>query len=406
MGDPQRLGFGEFVEDVRAVIVSPGRRFPVIHERGVLWGSLFLLIAPPYFGFAFLSGVYFDRDPFPGYAFLVPAIASLIISCGKVFCIHLVARLLEGKGRYFAATGKLRALFVLFGYTGVPSIIALLLALALLILVPGQLGYLLRNLHTVFVSGLIAIGIGLFIWNLILAVLALRSVYPMRDIKIVIAVILGPVLFAAPSMSLHLLVGSAEVDTAYLAPVLNERMMRLFAADPSSPEARPARMDVHVDRLVYRYKQPARFDLAIFYPWQDPSVKEGQKQGKIVIGQVSVGVAERKDRAVGRIIGLPGEQVEIVQGRLIINGQPWVEPYLAPEWRSSASFPATTLGPSQYLILPEDRRLLDSGYTDIVVSRDRIAGRMTINRYPLGWWLLRPTAFMKGHPEGQASTRQ
>ena len=405
MEDPHRLSFGEFLQDVRGVIASPGRRFSVIHERGALWGSLFLLLAPSYFGLSHLGGVYFEREPFPGYVFLVPAAAAFLTSFAKIYSIHIVARLFEGKGRYFAATGRLRDLFAVIGYTGVPAIIALCLGLLLFFLLPGQLGYLLRNFHVVVVSILIAIGIGLFIWNLILSVLALRNVYPMRDFKIFIAVILGPALLLPAVISLHQLVGQAEVDTAYLAPELNTQMMRLFAVDPSSPESRPSRIDVYVDRLAYRYRQPARFDFAVFDPVQELPGKEGKKQGGVIIGDTGASAGEKKIRAAGRILGLPGERVEMVQGKLSIDGRPWHEPYVASEWRSSSSFPARTLGAAEYLVLPSDRRLLAAGYSDIIVSRERVVGRMVANKWPLMWLFYRPTVFMKGYPEFEARAR-
>ncbi len=404
MEDKRKLGFGEFLEDLRDVIVAPGHRFPVIHERGVLWGSLLLLIAPNYFGFAFFGGLYFDREPFPGYSLLAPAVAAGLSVYVKIFCIHLVARLFEGKGRYFAATGRLRDLFAVIGYADLPSIIALLLALFVFTVVPGEVGYLFHHSHTIAMIIFISVGITLFVWNLILAVLALRSVYPMRDLKSVAAVILGPALFALPAMSLHLLVGEATVDMAYLAPDLNEKLVRLFAPDPSSQEARPARIDVHVDRLAYKFGQPERFDLAIFDPEHALPGKGAQKQGGVAVGRVGVISGEKKDRAAGRVIGLPGERIEIVQGKLYINGQQWVEPYIAPPWRSGASLASRNLGPSQFLILPDDRHLLESDYTDAVVSRGAIAGRMCITKYPLGWWLFQPTVFLKGHPATTAAT--
>ncbi len=403
MEDERELSFGEFLDDIRSIIVSPGRRFPVIHERGALWGSLFLLIAPGYFAFSYLGGIYFDREPFPGYSLLIPAVAAGLSAYVKIFCIHLVARLFEGKGRYFAATGRLRDLFVVIGYADVPSIIALLLAFSVFTVIPGQVGYLFHHSHTLAMIAFISLGIALFVWNLILAVLALRSVYPMRDIKIVAAVILGSALFALPALSLHLVVGEASVDMAYLAPDLNENLLRLFAPDPSQ-ESRPARIDVHVDRLAYKFKQPKRFDLAIFDPEHTLPGKGAQKQGGVVVGRVGVISGEKKDKAAGRIIGLPGERIEIVQGKLYINGQLWVEPYIAPQWESTASLALRTLAPAQFLILPDDRHLLGSGYSDVVVNRDAIAGRMCITKYPLGWWLFQPTVFLKGHPALSAAT--
>ena len=182
-------------------------------------------------------------------------------------------------------------------------------------------------------------------------------------------------------------------------------MMRLFAVDPSSAEPRPSRIDLYVDRLAYRSKQPARFDFAIFEPVQELPGKEGKKQGEITIGKTGASAGEKRERAVGRILGLPGERVEMIQGKVSIDGRPWREPYITSEWSSSASFPARTLGPAEYLVLPSNRKLLAAGYSDIFIGRERIAGRMVANKWPLMWLFFRPTVFMKGSPVPEAEAR-
>jgi hypothetical protein len=405
MDDQRELSLGEFLQDIRGVVVTPRRRFSIIHERGALWGSLLLLVAPAYVSYSFLSGVYFDRDPFPGYAFLIPAIVAALFAGLKAFCLHLVARLLEGKGRYRAATGGFRDLAAALGYTTIPSIIAMLLATTVFLAVPERLGYLFRNFHAATVSVFVAIGSALFVWNIILMVLALRNIYPMRDLKIVAAVVLGHVLFGIPEMGLNLVVGPGGTDAAYMRPVLNERLMRMFVIEPAEEETRRAHVDLHVDRLAYRFRPPKRFDFAIFRPEQALPSPDAPKREQILVGGAGAPLQKDKFKAVGRIVGLPGERVEIAGGRLIINGQPWIEDHLAAEWRGTASLPTRVLGPSEYLILPEDRRLLDSGYSDIVISRARIDGRMGRNKYPLGWWLFRPTVFLGGRPEASSGPR-
>ena len=44
------------------------------------------------------------------------------------------------------------------------------------------------------------------------------------------------------------------------------------------------------------------------------------------------------DEVVGRIVGLPGEKVELGEGKLAVNGQSVQEPYLLPEYQASLSY--------------------------------------------------------------------
>ena len=154
-----------------------------------------------------------------------------------------------------------------------------------------------------------------------------------------------------------------------------------------------------MDRLAYRLRDPEYFELVVF------SVAQRKRQGNAGQGSVLVGTDagmsarwEDGDYVVGRIVGLPGDAVELVNGNLRINGQSWDERYLVPEYRSNASLPLKTLGPAEYFILPENRTLLAELQQALVVKRDRILGREMLGKWPLGWWAFRPTVFLQPQP--------
>ena len=101
---------------------------------------------------------------------------------------------------------------------------------------------------------------------------------------------------------------------------------------------------------------------------------------------------------MGRVVGRPGDSVELVKGKLVVNKQPWDERYLLPAFRSDADLPLIALGPSQYCVLPENRHLIDSMRDELVVERNQILGREIIARWPLGWWSLQPNIFLQPQP--------
>ncbi len=396
MGNTGRLSAREFLDDIRLTVTSPANRFPVIQERGALWGSLLLLIGPEYFAFAWWSGVFFDWDPFPGYSFIVPLLPAAAVTLLKVFGVHLVARLLEGRGRYTRATGRFRNLLVVFGYAGIPQIMVVTLGLFLFAFVPVSLGSAFLNLRVIVISLMVGLSIGIFIWHLILMVLALRTVYQMRDYKSVIAVIGGPLLVAVPTMSLMLVAGDASVDLAQVKPILAERLLNFMTAEETEqPDAKPKFM-LRVDWIAYRFKEPQRFDL-VLYTRKPPGAShpEGKRSG-LTIGLRSIWMSRLKgDEALGRIVGLPGDRVELSGGKVSVNGQPLQEPYLLPEYQASFSYGPTVLGASDYLILPEDRRLAAAKTDTLTVPRDRILGRAVVRKWPVGWFWYRSTAFAR-----------
>jgi hypothetical protein len=400
MGQGKKLSFLEFLRDIRRVITSPARRFALIKERGAAWGSIALLVGPAYFGFQYMGGIFFSRDPFPGYSLLPPLVVATGAVFLKLFCIHVVARMFRPRGSAEQGQGTFSGLMVVFGYTGVPGLLVLLLALILYLVVPQEMGYLMRNAKAVTLSVMVSLGIVFFIWNLILIVLALRTVYPIRDFKIVISFVLGSILMAVPAFATFWIVAPARVDLQYVQPILAKQFQRFVASDPTSTQSPSAKIDLHVDRLAYHLRAPKRSELVVFAP-RLPQNRPSRRRASILFGSNSIFSWDEEGCVVGRIVGLPGDAVELVQGNLRINGENWDEPFLAPEYRSNASLPLKVLTSSEYLILPENRALLPGMQDELVMPKDRILGRLTLNRWPLGWWVLNPGAFLDARPRQQ-----
>ena len=170
MHNAAKLGFGEFLADIKFTVTSPAKRFAVIHERGALWGSLLLLVAPLYLSLSWCGGIYFDRDPFPGYSFLLPVAAGAALAFIRIFLIHLFARLFKGRQDSALQRGGFWELTTLFGYAGLPDVLLMLVALTLFLLIPEQLSALFRDHEPIAVSILVAFGIACFVWHLILMV--------------------------------------------------------------------------------------------------------------------------------------------------------------------------------------------------------------------------------------------
>ncbi len=395
-----KLSFGEFLRDIHLVVTSPAHRFAVIQERGASWGSMVLMVVPTYLALNFVGGIYFARDPFPGYSFIPPLIAAAVSVFLKLYLIHICALLFRGRRHDGGRHDAFSALKVVFGYTSVPALLALLLASAIFLLIPPEIGHLLLNVKAVAMSVMVAVIVALFIWNLILVVLALRTVYSMRDIMIVVSFILGSALMVVPAVAASWIVATPRVDIAYVQPILSGRILRFLASDPTSTISTNTKIGIHVDRLAYRLRAPERFELVAFARSQDAKGNRGN--GAVIVeggaGVHSLFSWDDGESAVGRIVGLPGDTIEVVNGNLRIDGQAWDERYLAQEYRSYSSLPLKSLGPSEYFVLPENRNLIDQLKNDLVVDRDRISGREILSRWPLGWWTFRPAVFLQPQP--------
>lgn len=103
-----------------------------------------------------------------------------------------------------------------------------------------------------------------------------------------------------------------------------------------------------LDRRAYRHRNPAREDLVI--------------------------VRNREGRMVKRVVGLPGETVEVRRSLLYINGAPaWTEHPVLPGYLDIGR---GRLGPGRYAVLGDNRSLSPEETVHAVVGSDAILGRV------------------------------
>ena len=101
-----------------------------------------------------------------------------------------------------------------------------------------------------------------------------------------------------------------------------------------------------VNRMAYLHSQPERGDV------------------------VAIRLAGPRVVYIKRVIGLPGERIAVVDGDVLINGSPLVEPYVrhARAW----NFEEITLDRGEYFVIGDNRGTSDFGR----VEADRIIGRL------------------------------
>ena len=103
------------------------------------------------------------------------------------------------------------------------------------------------------------------------------------------------------------------------------------------------------------------------------------QRGDVVLCQVQ----GRDGMYVKRVVGLPGELVEIENGLVSIDGQPLDEPYVA--YPSSESM-AVQLEADQYMVMGDNRAVsYDSREADMgMLSKADFAGKVRARIWPLG----------------------
>ena len=116
-----------------------------------------------------------------------------------------------------------------------------------------------------------------------------------------------------------------------------------------------------IDKVGYKFTAPARGDIVVFSP---PDVLKQQY----------------KDAFIKRIIGLPGDIVEVKEGKVYVNNQVLPEDYIAEH--PNYHWGPDRIPPNQYLVLGDNRNnSYDSHYWGFV-PRENIIGKAVVRFWP------------------------
>jgi signal peptidase I len=86
---------------------------------------------------------------------------------------------------------------------------------------------------------------------------------------------------------------------------------------------------------------------------------------------------------IKRVIGMPGDRVEVRDGSVIVNGQPLEEDYVPQEYRDQSEMRSTTIGPDEYFVLGDHRSSSNDSRTWGMVPRRYIYGKAVFIYWPL-----------------------
>ena len=116
-------------------------------------------------------------------------------------------------------------------------------------------------------------------------------------------------------------------------------------------------------------------------------------------------VRDGDGKAVKRIVGLPGESIQLSEGRVIVNGFVLHEPYLPSTMLTAASAKGTvfTLGEGQYFVMGDNRMESVDSRNYGPVKASNIIGAIDVDRHQPVRYLFRPTAWV--YAQGRNATQ-
>jgi signal peptidase I len=86
---------------------------------------------------------------------------------------------------------------------------------------------------------------------------------------------------------------------------------------------------------------------------------------------------------IKRVIGVPGDRVEIDSGQVMVNGKELLETYVPEEYRDQQSLAPRTVPPDHYFVLGDHRSSSNDSRSWGFVERKYIYGKAVFVYWPL-----------------------
>jgi signal peptidase I len=148
--------------------------------------------------------------------------------------------------------------------------------------------------------------------------------------------------------------------TALIAILVVIFVVQPVKVEGTSMEPRLAPQDrIFVNKFVYYFSGVKRADIVVFWYPKD-----------------------KTKSFIKRVIGLPGESVEVRSGVVYLNGQQLVEPYLAGEFDHD-SYPQQVVPPEHYFVLGDHRNSSNDSRDWGFVPEQDIFGEAVFRYWPL-----------------------
>jgi len=143
---------------------------------------------------------------------------------------------------------------------------------------------------------------------------------------------------------------------------------------------------VMVNKLAYKIGDLQRGHVVVF---DDPRGEESPQETIVEAARrnilEAIGLSVPRSEFIKRVIGLPGERVEIIDNQVLIDGAPIDEPYLKAG-SVMPDFGPIIVPPGQMFVMGDNRNASQDSRYFGAVATDTIVGRAFVIMWPVDHW--------------------
>jgi signal peptidase I len=140
-----------------------------------------------------------------------------------------------------------------------------------------------------------------------------------------------------------------------------------------------------VDKLSYNFVEPKRGDIIVFL--------ENEEKGTIVDDALNAidniasifnnsGGSDQNNRLVKRVIGVSGDEVDIIDGYVYLNGKKLEEPYAKGETISGKFKLPIKIGENKLFVLGDNRMVSKDSREFGLINSNQVEGKAIYRIYP------------------------
>ena len=167
---------------------------------------------------------------------------------------------------------------------------------------------------------------------------------------------------------LHLI---REVLETVVPAVLIALLINLFLAQATRVYGQSMEPNLHTDQRLIVEKLSYNAFLRHYLGFDGPD------RGDVVVIRLRT---QHDELLIKRVIGLPGDVVEVRDGQVFVNGEPLYEPYLAV--KTSGVYGPTTVPPLHIFVLGDNRGSSNDSRSFGTISLKDVVGRAWFSYWP------------------------